>query len=123
MLRVSVLFVGLLIFGSQGAFADDDSTGAVGIGATQCGEVLDALEADPKGEDHITPWIQGFLSGLNTVDFFFDSDPATVDLSRSDGLFRPVINWCRANPLDPIVKGVLALHAELQNKQNSNRSE
>jgi len=84
----------------------------LGEGLASCGQWTQARQANDPKVGRMAQWVAGFLSGLNTEatgkDFLVGTD--------FDAVMGWVDNYCRAQPLDPLVTAAAKLRNELQSR-------
>jgi hypothetical protein len=84
----------------------------IGQGSNSCGSWVSAREtrSTPRGLN--SQWALGFLSGVNVE----TTDPDILIGTDFDGLMAWIDNYCKANPLTPLVTAVMKLADELQTR-------
>ena len=65
--------------------------------------------------DHAKNWLFGFLSGIDSM--ATEETSSLKKLSSGGQAILWMNNYCKANPLDSVVSGGLALYLELQEKK------
>lgn len=109
MIRKSLGRVVLAFAIVSSAEAADKQGGYTSVGARSCGVYVEEKQKDGWGYAVIGAWMAGYISGYNlaaddTFDILGDADMKSVYLWME--------NYCRANPLSNLAKGMEALVAE-----------
>jgi hypothetical protein len=86
---------------------------AIGEGATSCGTWTQARQAQSTKAALIAQWIAGYVSGSNVEGEHHPDALVGVDFK---GLVAWIDNYCRSNPLDPIVSAAFKLTDELRSR-------
>jgi hypothetical protein len=84
----------------------------IGEGATSCGTWTQARQNRSAGL--AAQWVAGYLSGSNMD----TNHPDALVGADFQGLVGWIDNYCRANPLDPLVIAAWKLFRELQSRAN-----
>ncbi len=86
-----------------------------GHGYNSCGAWAEARNKGKLVSMPFEAWVQGYLSGINGLDYF-----KTDILKDSDykSWFVWIDNYCQQNPLEKISMAALQLAGELYNRQN-----
>jgi len=118
--------IGITLLGSALAMANEAPAQTVmGAGMLSCGEWLRLRSFEGSDGQHsrevasdyqMHAWVDGFISGVN-----LHLDPASpkgpdmlASQPSSSAIYAVIDNYCRANPLEPVVAGVLVLIKELR---------
>lgn len=88
------------------AYAFDDNS---------CGAWTSARSRGGADSQSWESWAMGFLSGYNRFSIQSNGDVAFG--AGIDGMKAWIDNYCRANPLDPVVKALTALIRELESRR------
>jgi hypothetical protein len=110
MVRVVMLVTVILTATSLQVLAQDRL--AIGEGATSCGAWTQARQAQSTKAALIAQWIAGYVSGSNVEG---DHPDALMGVDFK-GLIDWIDNYCRSNPLDPVVAAAFKLTDELRSR-------
>lgn len=102
-MTIKIIFLSGIIFAGISASA---GAGTVAIfGEPDCGKWVESSTATRKA------WLLGYLSGMNTMDA--TKGDALEQLQSAEQAFLWMDNYCRANPLNGMSNGAVALFFEL----------
>jgi hypothetical protein len=83
----------------------------IGEGATSCGAWTQARQAQSTKAALIAQWTAGYVSGSNVEGEHHPDALVGVDFK---GLIAWIDNYCRSNPLDPLVNAAFKVTSELR---------
>src|SRR5262249_19854262 len=95
----------------------------MGAGMVSCGEWLRLRSFEGRGAEHsreiaslyqIQAWADGFVSGVNLQAAGAQTPDMLASQPTSSAIYAVIDNYCRANPLEPVVGGVMVLVKELR---------
>ncbi len=106
----------IVFLSSYVAQADAQSSGQAlaGAGTVSCGKYL-SQKSESVIEHMTVSWAQGFLSGMNMTEYVTTKEPFVL-LPDSDSIAAYIEKYCRDNPLESPMGGVIQLYHDLRQK-------
>ena len=99
----------MLLIGSA-SYAQQEGTVIIGAGSLSCGKWLEARN-NPRMHDQFEQWVLGYMSGINWA--AWTKKQKQADLPDAEAALAFIDQYCRNNPLDPIVAAAAALVQEI----------
>jgi hypothetical protein len=107
---VRIVMLAAVIFTATGCHALAQNRLVIGEGSTSCGAWTQARQAQSGGKAAlIAQWIAGYVSGSNVEGEQHPDALVGVDFKA---LVAWIDNYCRSNPLDPVVHAASKLTDE-----------
>lgn len=117
--RFLLVLVALTLLSGSLGFAQPETYMVYGEGQKSCGSWVADTDARPssnmRANDRV--WVLGFVSGVGYRQTWDPPKLGELKATDSNALTVWMDNYCRAHPLDSIVKGASALVTELASQK------